>query len=130
MDSTTAKPRAQERPQPAAASALPRPAQPRVRGIPWQWLLAPACGVILLLLWELLARSGMYAPGLVPAPSRVAERWWQIATDGSLVRHTAVTLREVLTGLLIGLLAAFWLGYLTAKSRFAAYLLMPYLVAL
>ncbi|MBN1202115.1 MAG: ABC transporter permease [Anaerolineae bacterium] len=96
----------------------------------WQWLLAPAFGLALLLIWEAVARSGLYAAFIVPSPGDVAHRWREIAADGSLVRHTAVTLREVLTGLLIGVAAAFWLGYLIAKSRVVAYMLMPYLIAL
>lgn len=97
------------------------------RGL-WQLLFAPAFGLLLLLGWELAARS--YADFIVPAPRVVAERWWDIAADGSLVRHTAVTLREVLTGLIVGVLAAFWCGYAIAKSRIIAFTLMPYLIAL
>jgi NitT/TauT family transport system permease protein len=96
----------------------------------WHLLLAPAFGAILLLIWELVARSGMYAPFIVPPPATVADRWREIASDGSLIRHTVVTLREVLTGLLVGVLAAFGLGYALAKNRLAAYTLTPYLVAL
>jgi NitT/TauT family transport system permease protein len=93
-------------------------------------LLAPALGAILLLTWELVARSGWYADFIVPHPSSVAERWWDLASDGSLVRHTAVTLREVLTGLIVGVFAAFSIGYGLAKSRLVSYTLTPYLVAL
>ena len=96
----------------------------------WHMLLAPAFGVALLVGWALLARSGLYASFIVPSPVRVADRWWALARDGALTRHTAVTLREVLTGLLAGVWAAFWLGYLIAKSRIAAYTLTPYLVGL
>ncbi len=103
---------------------------PHFRSSRWHVLLAPAFGVALLVTWELVARSGMYASFIVPSPSSVADRWWEIATDGSLIRHMAVTLREVLTGLLAGVLAAFWIGYLLAKNRIVAYTLTPYLVAL
>jgi NitT/TauT family transport system permease protein len=103
---------------------------PYFRSSRWHWLLAPIFGLLLLLAWELLARSGMYAEFIVPSPGSVVQRWREIACDGSLVRHMAVTLREVLTGLLIGVLAAFWLGYLLAKSRIVAVTLTPYLVAL
>jgi len=96
----------------------------------WHWLLAPALGTILIVGWEALARSGLYADFIIPAPTTVAARWWAIASDGSLLRHAAVTLREVLTGLLIGVAAAFWLGYGIARSRLVAYTLTPYLVAL
>lgn len=87
-------------------------------------------GAALLALWHITAQSGLYAEFILPAPARVAERWWDIASDGSLLRHTAVTLREVLTGLIVGVLAAFWIGYFIAKSRTVAYTLTPYLVAL
>lgn len=53
-------------------------------------------------------------------------RAWQ---DGSLMFHTAVTLFEILTGLLTGMLAATALGYLIAKSRTLERILAPYLVA-
>lgn len=101
-----------------------------VRGGFWHVLLAPALGVILLAAWAITADTGLYAEFILPTPAQVAERWWDIASDGSLVRHTAVTLREVLTGLIVGVLAAFWLGYLIAKSRTVAYTVTPYLVAL
>jgi NitT/TauT family transport system permease protein len=104
--------------------------RPRWRVNRWQVLLAPVLGLVMLAGWGLLARSGWYAPFIVPSPGDVADRWWDIAADGSLLRHTAVTLREVLSGLLIGVFVAFWLGYLIAKSRWVAYALTPYLVAL
>jgi NitT/TauT family transport system permease protein len=117
--------------QSPARSSLTLPLRgPHFRSSRWHLLLAPAFGAVLLLSWALVARSGMYAPFIVPSPSSVADRWWDIATDGSLIRHTAVTLREVLTGLLFGVLAAFWLGYLLARNRIVAYTLTPYLVAL
>lgn len=103
---------------------------PRVRGTRLHVLLAPAFGVLLLVGWWLLAESGRYAPFIVPSPASVAQRWWRLVEDGSLLRHTVVTLREVLSGLVIGVAAAFWLGYLIAKNRIAAYTLTPYLVAL
>jgi putative riboflavin transport system permease protein len=104
--------------------------RPRLSGAHRHLLLAPVVGVFLLILWEIVARSGLYASFILPAPTAVAERWWKLALDGSLLRNTAVTLREVLTGLLIGVLAAFWCGYWIAKSRVVAFTLTPYLVAL
>lgn len=103
---------------------------PRRRITRWHGLLAPALGLVLLASWELLARSGLYAPFIVPTPSSVADRWWELASEGALARHTAVTLREVLTGLIVGVAGAFWIGYLIAKSRVVASMLTPYLVAL
>jgi|AMZC01.1.fsa_nt_AMZC01002022.1_2 NitT/TauT family transport system permease protein len=109
------------------AESLPKQ---RRRAHPWHVLLAPAFGLALLAVWALVARSGLYASFIVPTPASVAERWWGLASSGALARHTAVTLREVLTGLLVGVWTAFWLGYLIARSRPVAYMLTPYLVAL
>ncbi|MBN1681821.1 MAG: ABC transporter permease [Anaerolineae bacterium] len=103
---------------------------PRLRAGWWRALLAPGFGVLLLVLWDVVAQSGLYADFIVPSPRAVADRWWDLAGDGSLTRHMAVTLREVLVGLLAGVNAAFWSGYLIAKSRLVANILMPYLVAL
>ena len=131
MDKVTPAPNHASRvPARAAQRSMPAHQPTYDPGSRWHLLLAPTLGVILLLAWELLARSGWYADFIVPHPSSVAERWWDLASDGSLVRHTAVTLREVLTGLVVGVLAAFGIGYGLAKSRLVAYALTPYLVAL
>ena len=110
----------------ADASAGVTAALPRTGRRRWHLLLAPMFGLCLLAGWALVAGSGMYAAFIVPSPASVAERWWGLASDGSLIRHAAVTLREVLTGLVIGVAVAFWLGYWIAKSR-AAFTLTPYL---
>jgi NitT/TauT family transport system permease protein len=122
-----------ERPGSEQLTAVDSPAESlpkRRRTHPWHALLAPAFGLALLTIWALVAHSGMYASFIVPTPASVAERWWGLASSGALARHAAVTLREVLTGLLVGVWTAFWLGYLIARSRPVAYMLTPYLVAL
>ncbi len=96
----------------------------------WRGLLAPAFGVLLLLVWDMTASAGLYARFILPPPQSVAERWWTLAESGALWRHTWVTLDEVLQGLALGVWAAFVLGYLIAKSRALASILTPYLVAL
>jgi len=115
---------------PDRASTPPLAAGLRVRPTHWQWVLAPVFGAALLAIWALVAASGMYPDFIIPSPANVAARWWTLATEGGLAGHTAVTLREVLTGLFAGVLAAFASGYLIAKSRLVAFTLTPYLVAL
>ena len=48
---------------------------------------------------------------------------------GSLLRHTGITLIEILLGLLVGILFATVVGYALAKSRPLEKVLAPYLVA-
>lgn len=93
-------------------------------------LIAPAVGVILLLGWELLFRSELYPPFLVPAPGDVWTRLVDVLADGTLLRHTLTTLQEVLLGLLLGASVALLLGYLIAKSRLLERVITPYVVAL
>jgi NitT/TauT family transport system permease protein len=53
----------------------------------------------------------------------------QVLADGSLLRHTAATLTEVVGGMAIGIVVATGLGYVLAKSRTIERLMAPYIVA-
>jgi NitT/TauT family transport system permease protein len=66
---------------------------------------------------------------MLPSPALVGSRFVQVLADGSLLRHFAVTLTEILAGLAIGVFAATLLGYLLAKSRTVERLVSPYVVA-
>ncbi|HJW91518.1 MAG TPA: ABC transporter permease [Anaerolineales bacterium] len=81
------------------------------------------------LLWYLFARLGSFPAFILPPPGLVWERLLQTLSSGSLLRHSAVTLGEVLVGLALGVSAATSLGYLLAKSRAFERLLAPYIVA-
>lgn len=82
-----------------------------------------------IFLWYLIVWVGDLRPFLVPTPDLVWTRFLQALADGSLYRHTLVTLGEVLAGLFIGALFASILGYVLAKSRPLERILSPYIVA-
>jgi NitT/TauT family transport system permease protein len=82
-----------------------------------------------LLIWVAMVRLRNYPPFILPLPGLVWQRFWQAAADGSLARHTAATLQEVLAGLALGACAATLLGYLLARSPSLERLLSPYVVA-
>ena len=96
--------------------------------------LAPALLVAgLLLVWELVARWDVLAdllsiePFLVPAPTEVAESLWE---DRSLLAEDAwVTLREVVLGFLLALVAGVALAILIHLSETSRRALYPLLVA-
>lgn len=94
-----------------------------------QFVLAPVLLLLALLGWELLVRLRAYPAFILPGPGRVAERLLMTLSDGSLARHTLVTLQEVLAGLALGAGAAITLGYALAKSPRLERLLAPYIVA-
>lgn len=79
--------------------------------------------------WELTARLTGLPAFILPSPLMVAERFLFALADGSLLRHAAITLLEVLLGLLAGASAATLFGYAIAKSRLFERLVSPFLVA-
>lgn len=96
------------------------------RSRPWTVLLSLAMA---LLIWEVVSRFGDLPAFILPAPEQVAVRFWSALREDNLLFHTAVTLSEILLGLLSGTLAAVGLGYAIAKSRTFERLAAPYLVA-
>ncbi len=92
-------------------------------------LLIGASLLAFLGLWEGLVRLMGYPPFILPSPGDVFRRWAVLLADGSLWRHTAVTLGEILAGLGLGTVVATALGYLLAHSPIAERLLSPYIIA-
>jgi len=83
----------------------------------------------MLVAWQLLIVLGDFPRFILPAPGDVLKRFLEIVGDGSLFRHLVTTLKEVLSGLALGVSSATTLGYLIAKSRWMERLLAPYIVA-
>ncbi len=95
------------------------------------WTHAPATLSLFVALgiWQLVIQLTDLPAFILPSPADVGMRFARALSDGSLLRHTSVTLAEVLLGLLSGSAAATMLGYLLAKSRLFERILAPYLVA-
>ena len=74
---------------------------PRFRGL-GQALAPWALPVVLLILWEIAARTGLITARLMPAPSTVAVAFWTSLLDDTLIYHTLVSTRRALIGLAIG----------------------------
>ena len=85
--------------------------------------------LLALLGWETLSLLSGLPAFILPSPWMVWESFLQAVLDGSLLRHTAVTLVEVLSGLLAGTTFATLGGYVIAKSRLFERLVSPFLVA-
>lgn len=85
--------------------------------------------LLLLLGWQALVLVGGYERFILPGPLDVGRQFLVVAGDGRLLRHSLVTISEVVPGLLIGALVALPLGYLLAKSPLANKLISPYLIA-
>ncbi|MDH7487392.1 MAG: ABC transporter permease [Anaerolineae bacterium] len=84
---------------------------------------------VFVLLWWGLVDWRRYPAFILPSPGQVWARFLAVAADGTLWRHTRITLAEIGGGLLLGLSAATVLGYAVARSRPLERLLSPYIVA-
>ena len=93
------------------------------------WLIVSISFVLLIAGWQILVLWGDYPAFILPGPADVWRQFLLVLGDGRLVKHSLVTISEIIPGLLIGFLIALPLGYLLAKSPLADRLLSPYLIA-
>lgn len=93
------------------------------------WLTTLASFVLLILGWHSVTVAAGYDAFILPGPVEVWEQLTVVARDGRLLRHSLVTVGEVIPGLLLGVAVAAPLGYLLARSPLAERLLSPYLIA-
>lgn len=108
------------------------------RGTPrrgwWELLLTGAGIVALLGVWEGAVRGGMVSALVLPAPTTVAAELGfvmrDIVTGGPMLRHTAVTLAEILAGFGLAVASGLGLGVMIAELRPVRRMLMPYLISL
>lgn len=84
---------------------------------------------VAVLVWKLIIVIWQLPAFILPGPGLVVERFLRAVGDGTLLRHSLITLTEVLAGLLVGSVMAILTGYLLAKSPAAERFLSPYLVA-
>jgi NitT/TauT family transport system permease protein len=82
-----------------------------------RFLTALGFFVLLIAAWHWAYTRRIWSPVLVPAPESVARYLWEIALDGSLWSSMAVTMKRLLAGYVIGLLAGVPLGFLTARVQ-------------
>lgn len=102
--------------------------EPRQKEKRFLWFL-PVSLTAGLVIWQLVVMISGLPVFILPTPLDVAARFVSMLLDGRLLLHTAVTLIEVLLGLLVGGGVATLTGYTLAKSPTAEKLLSPYLIA-
>ena len=111
------------------SSSLHFPASPSRNAL--RRRLAPfALLVILLLLWQLVTVLQFYPVFIIPPPGAVLAKFAAVAMDGSLLRHSLITLQAVLAGLAVGVSVGVVLGYLIAHSSLLEDSLAPLIIGL
>lgn len=103
--------------------------------------------VILLILWESVSRLGWVSPIVLPAPSAVAEKWWESLLpsqsfdpttqsrlawwlSGELVQDAAASLYRVVVGFVVGAGLALPLGLVMGANALVYALFNPLLQVL
>ena len=83
-----------------------------------------------LLLWEASARLNLIDAFIFSSPTRVAEAFLSMAADGSIFRHTGITLLETLISFFLVFAVSILISVLLWMSRSLSRILEPYLVVL
>ncbi|GDY53972.1 hypothetical protein SVIO_045950 [Streptomyces violaceusniger] len=100
------------------------------RGTLFRGVLPPLVfGLSLLVVWDIVTRTGAVAEFYLPAPLDLARQFLDDVFHGDLVDYTKETVWEALAGSGIGIGVALPLGYLIARSEIAAAALQPYVAA-
>jgi NitT/TauT family transport system permease protein len=81
-------------------------------------------------LYEATARSGYFAPALLPTLPEVATTLFSTLADGSMIHHAAFTLYRVMFGFSLAVVVGIPLGILMARFRAIENFLLPLVSAL
>jgi sulfonate transport system permease protein len=92
-------------------------------------LLGSTLPMILVILWELLSRLGVFPSYQLPAPSVVLQTIGSMLQDGSLWSHVGITTFRVFAGFLIGTAVAVVLGSIVGLYQKAEQLFDPMIQA-
>src|SRR5688572_4794791 len=95
----------------------------------WRGLIPLSTVVFLLALWQGVVMLQIYPKFIIPPPLAVWDAFIEALNDGSLLRHSWVTLSEMLLGLFFGLSLGALLGYAIAHVKWLESLFSPIIVA-
>lgn len=91
--------------------------------------IAPLLTILTLIIgWQVLFSSELYPEFIIPSPLQVWNAFLKSINDGTLLRHSWVTLSEMLLGLAFGLSIGALLGYAIAHVKVLEDILSPIVV--
>jgi NitT/TauT family transport system permease protein len=73
--------------------------------------------VVVLSLWEIVARLGLFPPKLFPSLVTVGEALWQLTVSGILPHHALDTILRLLAGFALAAVVGVAIGILMGRSR-------------
>jgi NitT/TauT family transport system permease protein len=84
-----------------------------------RWLAASLFFIVLVVAWHLAVQARFWSPLLLPSPLGVFDYLQSAVMDGTLADSTLVTVRRLLIGYGLGMLAGLPIGLLTASFRWS-----------
>ena len=85
---------------------------------------------LFFILWEWSARTELYNSFFTSYPSEILKDLIEFYRSGDLVKHTSVTLKEALTGLLYGTIIGVFLGLLLGQLQILGKIILPIITAI
>lgn len=93
-------------------------------------LISPVITIFVLIsIWQIVFSLEIYPQFIIPSPLQVWDAFLVSLADGTLLRHSWVTLSEMLLGLAFGLTIGAFLGYAIAHIKILEDILSPIIVA-
>jgi ABC-type nitrate/sulfonate/bicarbonate transport system permease component len=83
---------------------------------------------VVMLAWEMIARSGMISRLLWPPLEQIGYEFYRLALRGDMVFHGSITLQRALTGFLAAIVVGVVIGTLLARGRIFNRLIEPIFV--
>lgn len=83
-----------------------------------RWLVFALFFAVVVGVWEILVREGIWPPVMVPSPLGIGRYFFESIKDRSLLEASFITLKRLLLGYAIGLGAGLPLGLLNARFKF------------
>ena len=90
---------------------------------------APAFGIGLLIVWEVVVRAANVPEYLMPGPIAIFKQVWNIIFSGRLAPNLFITLKEVLFGYVIAIVLGITLGTLISQVRLIEKAFKPLIIA-
>lgn len=84
--------------------------------------------IVLVTLWEILSRIGIFHPLILPAPSKIIFAFFEVLSADYFLANFSVTLYETLAGFFIGCAIAIILGIIVSSNDLLYRILNPYIV--
>ena len=100
----------------SAQALIDSPAPPRESRLRAIWRHAFPF-IVVGLIWEIGARSGLFPPKLFPTVETIAAAFWRLTLNGILPHHAFDTVWRLLAGFALAAIAGVAIGIVMGRSR-------------